>query len=199
MIPQEQIFAHFKKELDLDLIRRVERIALHIVQEIKRAFATSGEILVRQGAGGGIGGILSQVQTGAEGILAVIGYSKAADYLKFINDGVKPWPGADWPAHKKQPPTKPIFNWITKSGLAIPEFQRNRAEFNRLQTTKKRVPKAYRENPGHPWYSPNAQLVWAFTIARKIKLKGRPGLRIVEATLKLQQAKIKQLLESAAV
>jgi hypothetical protein len=172
----EQVFIEFKKKIDAEAIRRQEKGGLALVQWLRVAIKNVTK--VSSGSQGSLLSLTSNTKAESNSIRTQVGFSNAADYLKYRLFGVLPATGALYPAHTKMPPVALILKWVHKSGLSIPDWAKDHAEFNAEEYAKEKVPEKFQENKAHPWYSIDAATVWAFSIAKRLKEKGRLPLQI---------------------
>jgi hypothetical protein len=203
----KEVFLDFKTEFDAEAARRVERGALHLVQEIRNKI--KGVTKVSSGASGSLLSLTYNVKLEAFAVRAQIGISSAADYLKYRLFGVQPASDAFYPAHSKMPPVAKFRKWAQQSGLSVPTWAKDRADFNAEQLAKKRVPKVYLEKKGHPWWSADPMDVWAFAMARRRMLQGVEPLKenrsgahmsgrpIIEAVFEDQRTRLEAILAGA--
>jgi len=190
-----QIVADFKQKIDIDLEQRVERSLVYLLQLVQKAYGE--ELKATHGSSGGIGGIVTNMITKPGYIEGQIGFTKAADYMKFIEWGVKPASGAEWPAHSKMPPVRNIYAWLSLARIKTPESFVKQAEANRKRSESKHKHPEFDKKKNAPWYSTDPQMIFAFFVAKAIKDKGRPALRIMDRVLKANISQITKYIQGA--
>lgn len=166
MTTLDNFFADFSARLDLDIYKRVQRGALMLAQELAKAWTEA--ITVSRGSRGAIGAIDWRASRKPQVAQAFVTIGKAGEYLQYLNSGVKPWPGAEFPGYSKMPPVDPLRRWVVEGNIPIPE---------RFQAAS---------DPARSF---------AFAIARTLKAKGRPALRIIEQTIEAHRGRLKSIIE----
>jgi hypothetical protein len=182
MMTMNELSVDFHRKLDIELLQRVQRAVVFLEQLIKKAYAE--ELKASHGEAGALGGITSNVVHQQGQILAQIGISKAADYLKYLEWGVKPGNDAEWPAYSKMPPVKNIYAWLSLARITTPQTFVDQAKANAKRAESHRKHPEFDKKKNAPWYSSDPQMVFAFFVALKLKNKGRPALRIIERKVK---------------
>jgi hypothetical protein len=157
-----------------DALKRVGRAALMLEQELKVAVARMTR--VSMGQSGSIGSIVSSAEEIDGVAVGRVGLSSAHDYLKYRLGGIKPAPGAVWPAYTKLPPVDRLKLWVIKAGLVKPDPKK---KYQSLDARARSI---------------------AFAIALKRKREGAPpmqlnGAPLIETVINIHRERIKQILE----
>jgi hypothetical protein len=186
-IPIEALVVTLKQRIDRDLRERVARLGIYLVQKIKIAY--SEVIKVNRGEGGALGGLLSEVEYTRQFIELHLGTTPAGAYLRNMEYGERGTQGGTGTMQRaKAPPLKNIYDWIRAAGLSTPAYYVLRAEAHAKMKVKS----------DKPWYSDNAQILYAYDIAQKRKRLGRPALRMIDRVLQQQSTTIENYLAGNA-
>lgn len=197
----EEIKADYHGKLDPEIVRRVQRAGLLLVQELRKAIKLKTK--VSSGAQGSLSGIVFDTKLEAGLTRLQIGLSAQADYLKYRLFGVAPAAGAYWPPHSKPPPVSAIEKWARQTGEEPPQWVKDMADENAKRAESKRKHPAYDAKKEAPWYSSDPYVVWAFTIAQKIKKHGvKPlqhpeGGKMLDQLLAINREKVTSLVAGA--
>lgn len=191
-----EITIDYKKKIDIDLVQRVERSLIYLVQLIQKAYGE--ELKATHGSAGGIGGIVSNVIHRPGFVEGQIGFTKAADYMKFLEWGVKPAAGAEWPAMSKMPPVRSIYQWMSLARSKPSQAAIDQAKANEKRLHSKRKHPQFEKHKNAPWYSTDPQMIAAFWLAQTIKAKGRPALRMMDKVLRANIAQVTKYIQGEA-
>jgi hypothetical protein len=182
--------------LDDIKVRRVAAGMDYLVGLIKRAF---GEALTQKsGEAGSVGSIDYQVTQAVTFVEAIIGVGASGFYLANIDQGEQGLKGGQGKFKRtKMPPIKNIYRWIRANSISVPDSVVKWAQRNReIATGAKPKPKTF--DPTKPWWSDDAETLFAFEIAKKRRDYGYAGLHLIEKTIEDHTTKLLAYIEGTA-
>lgn len=199
-MPETTSFENFHIEIgrriDDDVYARVVKLALLLTQEIRRVYVAE---LITSTATGATNGILYEVERANGTVSMVLGVSKAAEHLLFLEFGERGTENAGKGfvdiginTRRKAPPLKSIRDWIRLSGMPI-----SKATFDRAKDHRERKEKNPNFDTDLPWYSDDPLTLAAYYIAQARKKHGRRAMRIFERVMTAQRSVIQQYLSGA--
>ena len=197
----DQLVIQIETDATAQVRLRAARALASLAAEIKKAYAK--EFKASHGAAGAIGGISSTVEVtnGGRSIEGKIALSDAVRYLRNLEFGERGTKGgpADAPFTRSlAPPIKNIMAWIRLANIKTPDYYKHRAEYFQKLARRKRQPKSFAENKDKPWYSQDADVLYAYDIMMKRKRLGRKGLHVIERTSNAFSEKIRLYLAGNA-
>ncbi len=201
VISFEDIKVDFRSKLDPEITRRVQRVGLMLVQELRKAIKNATR--VSGGAQSSGGALTSDTKLEANLVRLQMGLGASGDYLKYRLGGVSPAPGAVWPGFSKLPNLGALLKWTKLSGLSVPQWAQNMADANAKRSASPRKHPKFTAKKDAPWNSSDKYVVWSFGVAQSIKAHGikplehKSGGKMMKTLLELQQAKILSLIEGA--
>lgn len=202
VISFEDIKVDFRSKLDPEITRRVQRVGLMLVQELRKALKNVTR--VSGGAQSSGGALTSDTKLEQNLVRLQMGLGASGDYLKYRLGGVAPAAGAVWPGFTKLPNLGAMLKWTKLSGLAVPQWAQDVADANAKRAASPHKHPKFDAKKGAPWNSSDKYVVWSFRIAQNLKAHGikplhhKSGGLMMKTLLELQQAKILSLLEGAA-
>ncbi len=195
-LQSRRIFAFVKRLVEIPIDVRKQSLeglqlragrAIEHLREVATELYLKKDIIAVNSSGGGATGLVAHVEQAKNLIRGLLGFSRANEYMKYEELGIKPAPGAEFPAFKRQPPTAKIEKWLRRGRIAIPDDFKT----SRVRARHERA----RERGGKIHEAGDSIKSYAYVVARNMKKRGRPALRIIERAAKQESANITKILQ----